>query len=356
MKNNAGEISYRVIGLMSGTSLDGLDIAGCTFTLHEGTWHYQIHCAETIAYEAQMKERLLHAHEISALELAKLHVDLGMLHGTLTKKFIEKNNFNPDFISSHGHTVFHQPEIKLTLQIGSPAHIASICNKMVIADFRSQDVALGGQGAPLVPVGDKLLFTDYKYCLNLGGVANISIKESDRITAFDISLCNIPLNYLASKTGQEYDENGATAASGKIIRPLLDELNASPFYQKIPPKSLGREFFELEFLPVLTKYEATIPDLLATVSENIAMQIARVLDNSVQSHMLVTGGGAFNQHLISRLTSLTKTNVVLPERQIISFKEALIFAFLGVLRHRNEANCLSQVTGAPRDHVSGAIY
>jgi anhydro-N-acetylmuramic acid kinase len=356
MNLHPDEKSYRVIGLMSGTSLDGLDIAGCDFTYHEGSWHYRIHCAETIGYDAVMKERLMRAHLNSALELAKLHVDLGMLHGHLTKSFIEKNNFIPDFVSSHGHTVFHQPEIKLTLQISSPAHIASICNKTVIADFRSQDVALGGQGAPLVPVGDKLLFADYKYCLNLGGVANISIKEHDRISAFDICLCNIPLNDLASKVGKEYDENGADAASGTVIPALLDELNASPFYQKIPPKSLGREFFEQEFLPIISKYQAAVPDLLATVSENIAMQIARVLDDSAQSKILVTGGGAFNQHLIARLASLSKTKVILPDRQIIAFKEALIFGFLGVLRMRNEPNCLSQVTGAPYDHVSGAIY
>lgn len=354
MNHHPDEKSYRVIGLMSGTSLDGLDIAGCSFTYHEGSWQYRIHCAETIGYNGLMKERLMLAHLTSALELATLNVDLGVLHGHLTKSFIEKNDFTPDFISSHGHTVFHQPEKKLTLQIGSPAHIASLCGKTVVADFRSQDLALGGQGAPLVPVGDKLLFSDYKYCLNLGGIANISIKDENNISAFDISLCNIPLNFLAQKLGKEYDAGGQIAASGKVLGALLEKLNSLSYFHKPIPKSLGREFFENEFLPLLSGQSENIADLMATVSEHIAMQIARTMNES--SPILVTGGGAYNHHLISRVRSCTKSEVVIPNDQIVSFKEALIFAFLGVLRMRGEVNCLSQVTGAPHDHVSGAIY
>jgi anhydro-N-acetylmuramic acid kinase len=346
--------SYNVIGLMSGTSLDGLDVAACIFHKSGNNWQYEIVAAETFGYDQIMRIKLSQAHNMSGVQLAQLHIDLGLLHGSLAKAFFQKHNFKPDFISSHGHTVFHQPEIKLTLQISSPAHIASICNKTVIADFRSQDVALGGQGAPLVPVGDKLLFSDYTYCLNLGGIANISIKDENNISAFDISLCNIPLNFLAQKLGKEYDAGGQIADSGKVLGALLEKLNSLSYFHKPIPKSLGREFFENEFLPLLSGQSENIADLMATVSEHIAMQIARTMNES--SPILVTGGGAYNHHLITRLRSCTKSEVVIPNDRIVSFKEALIFAFLGVLRMRGEVNCLSQVTGAPHDHVSGAIY
>lgn len=347
---------YHVIGLMSGTSLDGLDIAGCVFTRIGERWEFEIVCAETINYHDDLKTKLARAHVSGAFDLAKLHVDLGILHGKLTKTFIDKHNFSPDFISSHGHTVFHQPGIRLTLQIGSPAHIAAICNTTVVADFRSADVALGGHGAPLVPVGDKHLFSDYKYCLNLGGVANISEKQNDQIKAFDVCLCNMPLNHLASRLEKEYDESGSIAASGSVNDALLDDLNRLDYFRQPPPKSMGREFFEQSFLPVMNHHQLPVPDLMATIAEHIAVQISLVVDNSPTSAMLITGGGAYNKHLISRLSALTKTSMAIPSSQIISFKEALIFAFLGVLKMRNEANCLSSVTGAPFDHVGGAIY
>jgi anhydro-N-acetylmuramic acid kinase len=347
---------YRVIGLMSGTSLDGLDIAGCEFRADNQRWNYDLVCAETIDYSDELKTKLARAHASSAHDLAKLHVDLGIFHGELTKKFMEKNNFVPDFISSHGHTVFHQPEIKLTLQIGSPAHIASTCQTTVVADFRSADVALGGHGAPLVPVGDKLLFADYKYCLNLGGVGNISEKLKGAITAFDICLCNMPMNELAMQLGKAYDDSGEIAAKGLVNEELLKQLNSLSYFELPAPKSLGREFYEQIFFPILNQFDVSIQDRMATIVEHIAIQISKVLDNSAASKMLVTGGGAYNAHLISRLKSRTQTNIVIPSAQIISFKEALIFAFLGVLKIRNEPNCLSSVTGAPFDHVGGAIY
>lgn len=347
--------TYYVIGLMSGTSLDGLDIAACKFEHNDGNWKYQIIHADTFEYTETMLLRLKNAAGLSGLDLAQLNVDLGILHGNYVKDFLSKHNFDADFISSHGHTIFHQPEKSLTLQIVSAPHIAAITGLAVLSDFRTTDVAIGGQGAPLVPIGDLLLFNEYDYCLNLGGIANISIKGNP-FKAFDISPCNMALNLLADKLGQPYDDKGQIAASGEICLPLLEELNKLDFYKNAGPKSLGREFFEMDFLPLLNKYKISIPDLLRTVVEHIATQIAAVIPIDDSKKMLITGGGALNTFLIDRIKSLSNVELHIPESSIIQFKEALIFAFLGVLRLRAQPNSLASVTGAPYDSIGGSVY
>ncbi len=339
---------------MSGTSLDGLDIAACKFKQDKGEWSFEIIEAVTREYSDELKRTLFSAHQLKAVDLAKHHVELGQLHGLLTKEFIGTSKVDFDFVASHGHTIFHQPGSSLTVQIGSAPHIAAAVLLPVVADFRTIDVAFGGQGAPLVPIGDLYLFSEYDMCLNLGGVANISMKEKSSVHAFDICICNMALNYLAKKKGREYDAAGSIAASGNLSSQLLEKLNDLSFFREKKPKSIGKEFFEREILSLLDNQESTVEDMMHTFVEHIAMQISSVVIKG--KRLLVTGGGTYNSFLIDRLIDLCEAEIVIPDDKIIQFKEALIFAFLGVLRIRQEINCLSSVTGASRDSIGGVIY
>lgn len=342
---------YHVVGLMSGTSLDGLDIAYVEFELKE-KWHFKLGKCETIPYTEEWRDQLSNLHKQSSIKIQHKDIKYGMYIGGLTQKFIKKNKIQVDFICSHGHTIFHQPENNYTLQIGDGQSISSQCQKTVICDFRSLDISLGGQGAPLVPIGDHLLFEDYNYCLNLGGFSNISYKSNNIRKAFDICPVNIVLNYLAQKVGYTYDKNGEIAKSGNKIDSLFTKLNQLPYYEKKGPKSLGNEWVEKYIQPLFNQY-SSVPDLLHTFTEHAAFQIGK---NLQEGSCLVTGGGAFNNYLIKRLKRYAKTNIYLPEKRIIDYKEALIFAFLGVLRYRNEVNCLSSVTGAKFNCSGGVIF
>jgi anhydro-N-acetylmuramic acid kinase len=346
---------YNVIGVMSGTSLDGLDICYCSFSISKNKkWTYKINTATTIGISLELKTKLKNAITFSGLELAILNNEMGNFIGHSINQFIREHNINSiDFISSHGHTIFHQPEKKLTLQIGNGANISSITKYPVICDFRTSDLALNGNGAPLVPIGDQLLFAEYDYCLNLGGIANISYQEKERI-AFDICPANMILNKLANELGKEYDKNGDFAKSGKIDNTLLVELNSIEYYQKSHPKSLGFEWVEQNIFPILKNYEISIEDKLRTFTEHIAQQISKQLKKD--STLLITGGGAFNHFLIQRLKKISDIKIIIPPDEIINFKEALLFGFLGVLRSRNEINSLKSVTGARFDNIGGCIY
>ena len=346
---------YRVIGLMSGTSLDGLDIACCTFS-RDDRWHFELHEATTISYDDTWRERLRNAHTLSGMELTQLHVDLGVLHGAWVKNFMHEHSVHADFIASHGHTIFHQPHLGMTLQIGSAPHIAAATGVDVIADFRTTDVALGGQGAPLVPIGDLWLFGNYPMCLNLGGIANVSVKESLHMEAFDIGLCNMALNHFSEKLGEAYDRDGALSRMGSVNELLLEQLNSLNFFKQPAPKSLGKEFWVNEFLPVVDRAGVNNHDGLRTITEHIAIQIGEALRKREHGEILVTGGGAHNGFLMERIAEHTQHKVVVPEKKIVDFKEALIFAFLGALRMAGECNALASVTGAKRDSVGGAIY
>lgn len=350
--------TYNVIGLMSGTSLDGLDIAFCRFTVENNTWKFSIVNAETYAYPQEWKARLQEAETADANTFQKTHFDYGYYLGRHVSDFIIKHGIKADFVSSHGHTIFHQPDKKYTVQIGAGSAIASACMMPVVCDFRSLDVALGGQGAPLVPIGDKLLFAQYDYCLNLGGFANVSYKQSDTFLAFDICPVNIIMNPISERFGKPYDDRGEIARTGMVSQYLLNELNQLDFY-KIPagnPKSLGKEWVMENIYPVIDQYEIADNDLLCTLCEHIAYQIAKVAGNKKENQLLITGGGVYNDYLIERIKSLTRAAVIIPDKEIIEFKEALIFAFLGVLRMREEINCLKSVTGARKDSSGGAVY
>ena len=347
--------TYKVIGVMSGTSMDGLDLACCSFTF-ENKWDYTIHHALTIEYPAEWQDRLRGAMQAGGGDLALIHADYGRYIGLQVRDFLDKTNFNADFVASHGHTVFHQPSRHFTLQIGDGNAIAAATGLPVIFDFRSLDVALGGQGAPLVPVGDRLLFGKYDYCLNLGGIANISFEKGSRRVAFDICPANMMLNHLAGRMGLMYDPEGEMARSGRVVTDLLDALNGLSYYREEGAKTLGREWFAEHILPLLEQHADRSPeDLLRTATEHMAMQIAHSVDDPAGRTMLVTGGGAMNRFLVSRIRKHTDLQLVVPDKQLVLFKEALVFAFLGVLRYRHEINCLASVTGASRDSCTGVM-
>ena len=345
--------TYFAIGLMSGTSLDGLDICYAKFQ-NIATWEFEILKTETIPYSIKWKNRLQNAILLSAEDLLALDKEYGFYLGEKTQEFISKNNITDlDFIASHGHTVFHQPQRKFTLQIGDGRAIKLTTKKPVIYDFRSQDVLMGGNGAPLVPIGDELLFSQYDACLNLGGFSNISLQKNHQRIAFDISPVNVVLNYFAEKLGKNYDENGDFARNGAINFKILEQLNALTFYQKPAPKSLGVEFVNSEIFPLL---KDEIPEnIIATFTEHIAEQIAKVFNDNQLKTVLVTGGGTFNTYLLEKIREKSQTELIVPDENIINFKEALIFAFMGVLRLRNEVNVLCSATGSSENHCSGIL-
>lgn len=348
---------YRVIGLMSGTSLDGLDIAYCEFR-KEKSWKVRIHQAQTIKYSSRWRQALEAAFGLGKSALRELDRTYGEFIGKEVLKFIEKFGIKPDLIASHGHTVFHKPEKGITLQIGSGERIAAICRIPVVCDFRSGDVALGGQGAPLVPIADRTLFSTYDFCLNLGGIANISYERAGRRTAFDICPVNMVLNKLSGQFGKEFDRGGKMASQGNINEKLLDQLNALPFYRVKPPKSIGREWVETEFFPVMNSFRIPVKDKLRTAVEHMGMQIGTCVQNpssSRRSTLLVTGGGAYNAFLVERIARHAKCAVTVPDDKTIQFKEAMAFALLGLLRMQGKINILKSVTGAKRDSSGGKV-
>jgi anhydro-N-acetylmuramic acid kinase len=353
MKLHSGS-KYLVTGVMSGTSLDGLDLAAVEFAYADDRWKFSIVAAETISYSPEWEEKLRTAPVLSGVQLMELHNTYGRYLGQHISRFLQQRRLTPQLIASHGHTVFHQPEKGFTFQLGNGVSIAAETGIATVADFRSGDVALGGQGAPLVPVGDRLLFSEYESCLNLGGFANISYEQNGKRIAFDICPVNFILNELAQKKGKPYDAGGELGRAGKVNKELLEQLNRLEFYRQPPPKSLGREWMDNCFLPVVNNSDASVEDKLRTVYEHIALQIANAVPET--GRMLVTGGGAFNTFLLERFREHLKSEIVVPSSDIINYKEALVFAFLGLLRFLGEVNCYASVTGARRDSSAGVVY
>ena len=347
--------SYHIIGVMSGTSLDGVDLCYTNFTFNN-KWNYKIFNAITYNYTEQWKKRLLNSINLSKTDLYNLDIDYTNLLSLYIQDFISKFNIDRiDSISSHGHTVLHQPQKNITYQIGNLPFLSKNLNINVVCNFRIQDVELGGQGAPLVPIGDQLLFPDYKYCLNLGGFSNISYKCNSEITAFDICPVNTVLNHYSNIIGYDFDKDGLIAREGKIESKLLDELNSIEYYSKFNPKSLGIEWVINIIYNIIDKYNLSIPDILRTYSEHIAIQTQNAVKNNT-STILITGGGVRNKFLIELITNRLENHINIPDDILIDFKEALIFGFLGVLKLRGEINILKSVTGANKDHSSGMIY
>lgn len=340
---------------MSGTSMDGVDIAYCQFTNHEGSWDYEIKNVTTIPYDKNWIVRLTQLYKQPIHLYAKTDVFYGKFLGKIINDFITQNNLVVDLIASHGHTIFHQPENGFTAQIGCGATISAICNVPVVNNFRVMDVALNGQGAPLVPIGDQFLFNNYNACLNLGGFANISFKEKQ--IAFDISPCNLAFNLLANELNLPFDEDGRIAANGSIHQEFLTALNTLDFYKKNNAKSLGIEWFNQFFIPLLNQFEnISIANKMATINLHVAQQITKLINSENINNILVTGGGAYNKYLIENIKSITNVQIIIPDSLTIDYKEALIFAFLGVLRIRNEINILKSVTGAASNCIGGALH
>ncbi len=351
---------YRAIGLMSGSSLDGLDIAFIEFTETAGKWNFEILAADCIPYNQHWKDRLQHAINLSAFEYALLHTEYGHYTGQQVNDFIERHNLQHKvhLIASHGHTTFHSPAQKMTAQLGDGAAIAVETKLTVITDLRAMDVAAGGQGAPIVPIGEKLLFPGYDYFLNIGGIANVSFNKESYI-AFDVCAANRVLNMLAAEEGLEYDKDGTLAASGIVNEVLLKELNKLDYYGKPYPKSLANDFGTDIVFPLIKKCRLATKDALRTYTEHICDKIFDAAGNEVNAKMLVTGGGAFNSFLMERLKekiALKNIELVVPDEKIIAYKEALIMALLGVLRWREEATVIPSVTGASTATIGGAMW
>lgn len=337
---------------MSGSSLDGLDLALCSFTLQAGRWSFTIEEARTVAYEKSFQQRLLAVMQGSSLDLARLDRDLGDLIGASAAQILAGRTV--DVIASHGHTIFHKPDEGLTFQIGHGARIAARTGLPTVTDFRTLDVALGGQGAPLVPLGELLLFPDHRLFLNIGGICNIAMHEANGVLGYDVCIGNQALNMLASEAGLDYDKDGALARSGSVNEKLLHRLNDLPFHHQPPPRSLGREWFDAEVRPAIADTSIALNDRLRSVVEHIAMLIARNVGNG-DDPVLATGGGVLNTFLIEQIRSLSGREIVIPERAVVDYKEALIFAFLGVRRLRGENTTLASVTGAKRDSSGGSL-
>ena len=346
---------YGVIGLMSGTSMDGLDIVYAVFSENAGTWKYDIRESETLEYPSLWLKKLSQAFYLDQEALALLDVEYGQYLGKAIKRFMEEKQVCVDLVASHGHTIFHEPENGFTLQIGCGKEIHKLINIPVAYNFREQDVKLGGQGAPLVPIGDKLLFGEFDVCLNLGGIANLSHDENGHRIAYDITFCNMALNYLSGQKGMAFDEGGRLARKGKVNQEMLFQLNNLPYFEKNPPKSLGREWFENEVKAIIDKNNCLVEDKLASCVEHVAMQLANSINGLGMKNILITGGGAFNIFLIERIKYHVQAEAIVPDSQLVSFKEALVFAFLGLRRKRGEINVLSSVTGASEDHVAGDL-
>ncbi|HRH10723.1 MAG TPA: anhydro-N-acetylmuramic acid kinase [Bacteroidia bacterium] len=344
----------KVLGIMSGTSLDGLDLALCEFNLTGKSYDYAVLKANTIPYSKEQKRKLSEIKNANAQQYFAMHHLFGKFIGTEVKKFLSENGLEADLISSHGHTVFHQPQHGFSSQLGCGATIAAITSTTTVCDFRSLDVVNGGQGAPLVPIGDKLLFGKHDACLNIGGIANISFDTNGERKAFDVCFANMALNYLAEKLDKPYDEGGKLAASGKADEFLLKELKTTLHIEK--KISLARERYENLLLPILAKYRITIEDKLATFCTYAGEAIADVLNEFALKSVLVTGGGAYNEFLIDQIRTKYKGEIILPDNETIQFKEALIFAFLGYLRVNEKVNTLHTVTGAKSDTIGGAVY
>ncbi|BAV10290.1 anhydro-N-acetylmuramic acid kinase [Filimonas lacunae] len=352
---------------MSGSSLDGLDIVLAELDESRGKWSYIIKASHNYAYDTEFAQRLGTAASLPAYEYLLLHSEFGKFCGEKVNEFIDTYQLHHQvqLIASHGHTVFHAPQLGTTSQLGDGATIAATTGINVVSDLRALDVALGGQGAPIVPMGEKLLLSGYNWFLNIGGIANISLNNASDYKAFDVCAANRVLNLLAQQAGKSFDEGGQLAATGTVHTGLLTQLNALPYYQQPAPKSLANQFGTDEVYPLIASFQLPVADALATYIQHIAQQVAYAV-NAVKAQvaqdggtMLVTGGGALNTFLVKQLTNALQPlgiTVEVPEEQLVQYKEALIMALLGILRWREENTVLNSVTGARRSSIGGAVW
>lgn len=361
--------TYQVLGLMSGSSLDGLDIAFCVFQMEAGiVKDWQLLKAETFPFTTVWQQKLKELPHFSSLELLTAHAHFGQYMGQLVNQFLEKHSLHPDFIASHGHTVFHFPNRHMTLQIGDGAALAATTGYPVVCDFRAMDIALGGQGAPIAPIADQMLLKGYDFYLNVGGIANISCNAKGKFIAFDIGGANQVLNVLARQLGFDFDPEGQLAESGSLLPDLLQQVNALPYFQQNYPKSLGNDWVQEQLIPIYLSFEGRVQDKLHTACIQLAQQTASDIQAIIRREqlskppyrLLATGGGALNRFLIQCLRQACQQNgsfeIAVPDPEIIGFKEAALMALMGILRVENLPNCMASVTGAAFDAIGGAIH
>ena len=348
--------TYSAIGIMSGSSLDGVDIALCSFNRENGSWSFEIRKAVTYPYTEEWQLKLQELPGKDKSEIAATDTAYGQLLSEMVNDFLKDLPDKPDLIASHGHTIFHEPEKGYTLQIGNGQIIADATGILTINNFRQKDIELGGQGAPLVPIGDELLFNEYDFCLNIGGIANISYRDNNQRIAFDVCPANQMLNYLSRQLGASYDKNGAFAQLGKLNKQLFEALNGDLYYRKEKPKSLSNQYVTNAFISKTEMADASVEDKLYTVVKHIAYQVNKSIAHLPVGNLLITGGGAHNKFLVKAIKLETGMNVIVPEKEIVDFKEAIVFAFMGVLKSSNEDNCLASATGARRNCSSGIIF
>lgn len=358
MRTKASSMKYRAIGLMSGTSLDGLDVVCCDFLRVDGNWVFKLKASETLKYSSGWRNQLANAHLLTGEALQLLDNEFGIFIGEACSQFIKKNKLKGvQFIASHGHTIFHQPKKRFTFQLGNGNAIHMATGLPVVNDFRSLDVLKGGEGAPLVPIGDHLLFSQFDVCLNLGGIANLSRMEKGKRMAFDVCFANMGLNYLAGKMNKSYDKGGREASKGKVNKSLLSHLGKHYTKWKKNRPSLGREGFEKFIQPILDNDSVLLQDRLRTMVESISQEISNCIPSKSNIKLLATGGGAMNTFLINCIKDKLRDRVgiIVPDEATIHYKEAIVFALLGVLRIRNETNVLKSVTGAPTNSSAGVM-
>ncbi len=360
-------MQYNVIGLMSGSSLDGLDIANVHFEETAGKWQFEIRESACIPYSAEWRKTLSDFSGLPAKDYLLLHTAYGHYLGYCVNEFLEEKNlaYRIQLIASHGHTAFHLPAQRMTAQLGDGAAIAAATGIRTITDFRSVDVALGGQGAPIVPIGEKLLFPEYDLFLNIGGIANFSANR-DVFIGFDVCPANRILNLLAAGTEKGFDDNGDEAAAGRVNEKLLDQLNAIAYYQLPYPKSLSNEFGLNEILPLIKKANLSMQDALRTYVLHIVHQILKALLNLKRAfpgkdnlRLLITGGGAHNKFLVEILADVVSAygiECVIPSDDLVDYKEAMVIALMGALRWREDINVMHSVTGASKDSINGAVW
>lgn len=355
---------YKVIGIMSGSSLDGLDIVFTELIEQAGSWLYKIQHAACIPYDKLWIQNLQKSVDFSAKDYLLLHTEYGQFIGQKINEFIAEKNLQHqvNLIASHGHTTFHLPGKKMTHQLGDGSPIAAATKLPVVSDLRSLDVAFGGQGAPIVPLGEKLLFNQYKYFLNIGGIANISVHKLNEVIAFDVCAANRVLNMLVEKMDLLYDDEGIISSRGSVNENLLEKLNSLEYYQLPYPKSLANTFATDIIYNLLNSFNINIEDTLRTYAEHICIQIKNSLRKFKEpetQQLFITGGGAFNTFLIKRLQkNLEEINfkIVIPPSEVVKYKEALIIALLGALRWREQYTVLSSVSGASQNSIGGALW
>lgn len=359
-------MSELYIGVMSGTSLDGIDIALCEINSVKCVC---IHSAE-FPFEPKLKEDVLRAinSPVTLSFIGELDTRLGELFAQAILSFIQDNQIDAQKIRAiglHGQTLWHQPngDFPFSMQLGNPNVVSVQTALAVVADFRGKDIALGGQGAPFAPAFHKEIFGALgrkTAVVNIGGMANITFLN-DALSGYDTGPGNVLMDYWISQTKNlPYDKEGIFAACGRVNEALLQSFLSDDYFHKIPPKSTGREYFNPTWLsnhmPIFQTLQEE--DIQRTLLELTAQTITDALQNSSVELLIVCGGGAKNSFLMQRLHELAQIEVTTSDTYGVSgdFMEAMAFAWLAYKRIHLEKVELSSVTGAKEDAILGALY